>query len=158
MESYINHAELISRLISAMRAVDDLVLQSKHIREDRFGLKDDQSCPPFDYSDPEAYLRDSDSVSLWDSYFDHLLNEWDADRLSEALLTWNIDRLTRSSAVLDDHGTILVRSYRRIRPQPESTIQGILARHASLNAFLNSAQVALEHWWKSEGVWYPHIT
>lgn len=151
-----NQAELMSKVISAVQAVDEVVMQSKHIKMTILGREHDDRVVPFDYSNPDAYLQDVGNVTFWNEYFGHLLSEWDADHLSEAMLTWNIERLTASASTLDNHGTALVQLYRRLRPVPEATIQGVLGRHASLNAFLNSAQLALEHWWKSEGRYdYP---
>uniref|UniRef100_A0A8H7K318 Uncharacterized protein n=1 Tax=Bionectria ochroleuca TaxID=29856 RepID=A0A8H7K318_BIOOC len=146
MPRILGQAELSRRIIAAIRHVDRIVLSSDHVQNIR-GTETNE----YNYWEPEAALQDLDDITYWNIHFQFLLQEWDEDRLPEAAFNFYIDQLSVAADMLDRYGPRLVRAYRRLTPVPELQIQGILNRRAVLNAFLNSSEIALEHWYRNDG-------
>ncbi|KAK3984188.1 hypothetical protein QBC44DRAFT_337458 [Cladorrhinum sp. PSN332] len=147
---------LVQRVVSAIKIVDDHVLRSKYIRVDVLELEPEFRPVGFDHLDTEARIEDMDGVWLWEEYFEFLLKSWieggDGDRLSEAAFNFIIERLSAAASDLDHYGPQLVRAYRRIPSIPETRAGGIERRQTVLNGFLNSAEIALEQWYRHAGI------
>jgi len=152
-------AELVKKVVSAIKVVDAHVLKSQYVREEVLGLEVGTRPVGHNYDEPETHLEDMHSVELWEEYFEHLLREWDqdddGDRLSEAAFNFIIDRLSAAASELDHYGPQLVKAYRRIPSTPEARPEGIERRQTVLNGFLNSAEIALEHWYRHAGEYLP---
>ncbi|KAK1761572.1 hypothetical protein QBC47DRAFT_370428 [Echria macrotheca] len=149
-------SELLTKVVSAIRVVDEQVLRSDYIRDEILQLQTGDRPVPYNYADPEAHLENSDAIGLWEDYFEHLLKVWDEDDdgdiLSEAKFNFIIDRLTAAASTLDHYGQRLGEAYRRIPSIPEARLQGIDRRRTVLNGFLNSAEITLEHWYRHAGL------
>jgi hypothetical protein len=145
--------ELVGEVVAAIQQVDEHVLATEYIKNDRLELEEGQVANGYDYSDPEAHLENFDDIDFWEDYFQHVLKEWnldvDGERMSEAQFNFIIDRLTPAASQLDFYGPLLVDMYREIPGVPGRRIHGILRRQAVLNGFLNSAEIALEHYYMS---------
>ncbi|KAK4224041.1 hypothetical protein QBC38DRAFT_371830 [Podospora fimiseda] len=92
---------LIQRVTSAIRVVDDHVLRSEHIMNDVLQLEPGVQPVGFNHLNPEARIENLEDTEFWEEYFEFLLKEWDddddGDRLSEAAFNFNIDRLSAAA-------------------------------------------------------------
>jgi len=147
--------ELVTKVVLAIRVVDEHVLRSDYIRYEILRLEAGDRPVGYNYTDPEAHLENSDGIRFWEEYFGHLLKVWDEDDdgdiLSEAKFNFIIDRLTTAASTLDYHGSQLVEAYGRIPSIPEARLEGIERRRTVLHGFLNSAEILLEHWYRHAG-------
>ncbi|KAH9205128.1 hypothetical protein DL95DRAFT_470862 [Leptodontidium sp. 2 PMI_412] len=138
---------LLSRVVAAANTIDKFVMDSTFIRMTIYGYGDDgPDLVPFTTEPPEYYLEKEDSLNFWDRYFNHLITEWDAGRLSYMKMNVIVERLSSPAAELDLCAPELVRIYRNLPNVPEERIQGVLRRHSAINAFLNSADIGIELW------------
>jgi len=155
MSRLLSLRDLVREVVAAIQHVDEHVLSTDYIKWEVLDLVRGTEANGYDYSDPEAHLEDFDDLRYWEQYFEHVLGEWqldvDGERMSEAQLNFIIDRLTPAASLLDFYGSLLVDTYRNIPDVPGNRIQGILRRQAVLNGFLNSAEIGLEHYYRSVG-------
>ncbi|KAI1355891.1 hypothetical protein F5Y01DRAFT_268000 [Xylaria sp. FL0043] len=158
--------DLVREVASAIQDVDEQVLSSDYIRHSVIGLK--KGTEPvglrplgfeavgFDYEDPEAHFENFDSIRLWEKYFAFILREWNLDqhgeRMSNSELNFIIERLTAPATRLDHYGPLLTTEYGNVPNGPAKRVQGIEKRRTLLNGFLNSAEVALEVYYKKRKV------
>ncbi|KAI0426218.1 hypothetical protein F5Y09DRAFT_319463 [Xylaria sp. FL1042] len=158
--------DLVCEVASAIQDVDEQVLSCDYIRHDVIGLKKGTepigfrplSFEPvsYDYADPEAHFENFDSIRLWEKYFAFVLREWNLDehgeRMSNSELNFIIERLMPSATQLDHYGPLLTAEYGSVPNGPVKRVQGIDRRRTLLNGFLNSAEVALEVYYKKRDV------
>ncbi|KAI1421914.1 hypothetical protein F5Y12DRAFT_765334 [Xylaria sp. FL1777] len=158
--------DFVREVSNAIQDVDEQVLSCDYIRYDVIGLK--RGVGPigfkpigfeavgFDYSDPEAHFEDVDSIRIWEKYFEFVLREWNLDqhgeRMSNSQLNFIIERLTAPATQLDHYGSLLTAEYGNVPNAPAKRVQGIAKRRTVLNGFLNSAEVALEVYYKKRDV------
>ncbi|KAI0411975.1 hypothetical protein F5X98DRAFT_356138 [Xylaria grammica] len=148
--------DFVREVISAIRDVDEHVLSSDYIKHHVLELENGAEPVGFDYSDPEAHFEDFDDIRFWEKYFSFVLREWNLDqhgeRMGNSELNFLIERLTAPATQLDHYGPLLMAEYEKVPNAPAKRAQGISKRMAVLNGFLNSAEVALEVYYKKRNV------
>ncbi|KAI1271838.1 hypothetical protein F5Y07DRAFT_404006 [Xylaria sp. FL0933] len=148
--------DLVREVSSAIQDVDEHVLSSDHIKQNVIGLEEGSEPVGFDYEDPEAHFEDSYSIRLWEKYFAFILREWNLDkhgeRMSNSELNFILELLTAPATQLDHYGPLLTAEYGNVPNGPVKRVQGIDKRRTLLNGFLNSAEVALEVYYKKRKV------
>ncbi|KAI1326759.1 hypothetical protein F5Y16DRAFT_222267 [Xylariaceae sp. FL0255] len=146
--------DVVGEVIAASKEVDEHILRTNWMKDYTAARIENDYGFAFDLGDSEVYLENLNNVRLWDRYFEYILNEWDSDidgdRMSEARFNYIIERLTAPASALDLYGSQLVTMYQSVPNVPEKRIQGIIRRRTVLNSFLNSAEIALFNWYKSE--------
>ncbi|RWA11591.1 hypothetical protein EKO27_g3492 [Xylaria grammica] len=149
--------DFVREVISAIRDVDEHVLSSDYIKHYVLELENGAEPVGFDYSDPEAHFEDFDDIRFWEKYFSFVLREWNLDqhgeRMGNSELNFLIERLTAPATQLDHYGPLLMAEYEKVPNAPAKRAQGISKRMAVLNGFLNSAEVALEVYYKKRSIY-----
>ncbi|KAJ9661598.1 hypothetical protein H2201_006454 [Coniosporium apollinis] len=147
---------LLDKVAAACETVDNHVLHSHFFRKGIFTAGGDQVPLRFDYSDPEAYLKDDDALGFLNRYFQYTLQQWDrhvdGEPLNETQYNSIVEQLSIPPAALDRYAPLLVQEYRKKLNVPERVVQRVLRRHSALNAFLNSADIGLQHRWLHQGM------
>lgn len=147
--------DFVREVISAIQDVDEQVLGTDYIKYDVIRLEKGTEPNGYDYTDPEAHFEDFDDIRYWEKYFEFVLREWNLDqhgeRMSNSELNFIIERLTAPASRLDHYGPLLTAEYGNVPNAPAKRIQGINKRRTVLNGFLNSAEVALEVYYKETG-------
>ncbi|KAI0115687.1 hypothetical protein GGR51DRAFT_503767 [Nemania sp. FL0031] len=148
--------DFVREVSSAVEDVDEQVLGSDYIKYNILGLEKGDEPIAFEYSDPEAHFENFDDIRYWQRYFEFILREWNLDqhgeRMSNSELNFLIERLTAPAIRLDHYGPLLIAEYGNVPNAPVKRLQGIDKRRTLLNGFLNSAEVALEVYYKKRGV------
>ncbi|KAI1127087.1 hypothetical protein F5Y10DRAFT_266539 [Nemania abortiva] len=148
--------DFVREVISAIQDVDEQVLGSNYIKYGVLELEKGDEPVGYDYTDPEAHFEDFDDIRYWQKYFEFILREWNLDqhgeRMSNSELNFIIERLTAPAIRLDHYGPLLIAEYGNVPNAPAKRMQGIDKRRTLLNGFLNSAEVALEVYYKKRGV------
>ncbi|MCJ1406851.1 hypothetical protein MMC19_000921, partial [Ptychographa xylographoides] len=99
---------------------------------------------------PFEYLKGWSWTRSWDEYFSHVMDEWDADRMSAMRFNALIERLSAPAARLDLLVPKLERECQRLPNMPGSVVRNAREMHTCVNSFLNSADDGLNLWKRSE--------
>lgn len=108
----------------------------------------------YNSSRPLEYLQTWCWTRSWNEYFDHVMEEWDGDRLSGMRFEALIERLSAPAARLDRLLPKLERECARLLNVPLEVTQHAREMQTSVNSFLNSADSGLNYWRKQEGGLY----
>ncbi|KAI1147899.1 hypothetical protein F4825DRAFT_125379 [Nemania diffusa] len=147
--------DLVREVGGAIQDVDQQVFGSDFIKDSIRQRVESGMTVSLPFGDPEFNFEDLESISFWERYFVFVLREWNLDqhgeRMGNSELNFLIERLTGPATRLDHYGPLLTAEYRNVNA-PSKRMQGIEKRRALLNGFLNSAEVALEVYYKKRGV------
>ena len=125
----------------------DTIYMKEYMKKEYYGRPTPQSN---NSTKPFEYLREGCSTQLWDEFFSHVMDLWDADRMSGIRLNALIERLNGPAARLDVLVPRLERECQRLRSVPKSVPMNARVMQTRINIFLNSADVGLSIWKKRE--------